>query len=157
MKELTTREEIRQVLEEARTVAVLGAHVAARKPAHYVPGYLHGKGYRILPVNPALAGETLWGETVRSTLAELRQPVDVVDRNAASVVRRQGRVRELGVGHPSHASPSSSTFKPILSRLSKNGRGSTNAACVQTPGFGSLSICWTVAATGIAVNKYGSG
>ncbi len=79
MKELTTREEIRQVLEEARTVAVLGAHVQARKPAHYVPDYLHAHGYRILPVNPVYAGESLWGETVKATLAELDEPVDVID------------------------------------------------------------------------------
>ena len=79
MRELTTDEEIRQVLTEARTVAVLGAHPETTRPAHYVPAYLHAQGYRILPVNPALAGRTLWGETVRGTLAELGEPVDVVD------------------------------------------------------------------------------
>ncbi len=79
MRELTTQEDIRRVLTEARTVAVLGAHSAPAKPAHYVPDYLHGQGYRILPVNPVFAGQTLWGETVRTTLAELGEPVDVVD------------------------------------------------------------------------------
>ncbi len=79
MRELTAQEEIRRVLAEARTVAVLGAHRVASKPAHYVPDYLHGQGYRILPVNPVFAGQTLWGETVRQTLAELGEPVDVVD------------------------------------------------------------------------------
>ena len=79
MKELTTQEEIRRVLSEARTVAVLGAHTVTSKPAHYVAEYLHGQGYRILPVNPVFAGQTLWGETVVSTLAELGEPVDVVD------------------------------------------------------------------------------
>lgn len=79
MRELTATEDIRRILAEARTVAVLGAHVEPAKPAHYVPGYLHGQGYRVLPVNPVFAGRTLWGETVRTSLAELRQPVDVVD------------------------------------------------------------------------------
>ena len=79
MQELTAQEDVRRVLVEARTVAVLGAHVAPAKPAHYVPDYLYGQGYRSLPVNPVFAGETLWGERVRGTLAELRQPVDVVD------------------------------------------------------------------------------
>ncbi len=79
MKELTTQEEVRRVLNEGRTVAVLGAHVVASKPAHYVPEYLHGQGYRILPVNPVFAGQTLWGETVRGSLAELDEPIDVVD------------------------------------------------------------------------------
>ena len=79
MRELTTDDEIRQALTEARTVAVLGAHAETTKPAHYVPAYLHAQGYRILPVNPAFAGQTLWGETVRGSLAELGEPVDVVD------------------------------------------------------------------------------
>lgn len=79
MRELTTLDEVRPVLEEARTIAVLGAHTAPQKPAHYVPDYLRSQGYRILPVNPVFAGQTLWGEPVRSTLAELDEPVDVVD------------------------------------------------------------------------------
>ncbi len=79
MTELTTQEHVRRVLTEARTVAVLGAHTVPSKPAHYVPDYLHSQGYRILPVNPVYAGQTLWGETVRGTLAELDEPVDVVD------------------------------------------------------------------------------
>ena len=79
MNELTSPEEIRRVLTEARTVAVLGAHTVPAKPAHYVPDYLHAQGYRVLPVNPVFSGQTLWGETVRASLAELDEPVDVVD------------------------------------------------------------------------------
>lgn len=78
-RELTAEDDVRRVLAEARTVAVLGAHVEPHKPAHYVPEYLHAQGYRILPVNPVFAGRELWGEPVRRTLAELREPVDVVD------------------------------------------------------------------------------
>ncbi|MES2643682.1 MAG: CoA-binding protein [Myxococcota bacterium] len=76
---LTTTEEIRAVLERSRVVAVLGAHSDPGRPAFYVPDYLHGVGARILPVNPALVGQTLWGEPVRATLSELGVPVDVVD------------------------------------------------------------------------------
>lgn len=79
MPELTRPEEIRQVLETARTVAVLGANVKPQKPAFYVPDYLHGQGYRILPVNPVYAGRSQWDETFVSELAELEAPVDVVD------------------------------------------------------------------------------
>ncbi|MEM7587097.1 MAG: CoA-binding protein [Acidobacteriota bacterium] len=79
MSELTTDEEFRRVLEEARTIAVLGAHTSPEKPARYVPDYLASQGYRILPVNPVFAGRTLWGETVRGTLAEIDEPVDIVD------------------------------------------------------------------------------
>ena len=79
MRERTTLEDVRQVLVEARTVAVLGAHTTPQKPAYYVPDYLHSQGYRILPVNPVFAGQTLWGEPMQEALADLEQPVDVVD------------------------------------------------------------------------------
>lgn len=76
---LTSAADIRAVLERSRTVAVLGAHHERARPAYYVPDYLRGVGARILPVNPALVGRTLWSEPVRATLAELGEPVDVVD------------------------------------------------------------------------------
>ncbi|MGM0577933.1 MAG: CoA-binding protein [Myxococcota bacterium] len=77
--ELTTDDEIRSVLEQARVVAVLGAHPDRERPAFYVPDYLHEQGIRIIPVNPGHAGKTLWGETVRESLKDIDEPVDVVD------------------------------------------------------------------------------
>jgi hypothetical protein len=79
MAELTATVEIERVLREARVVAVLGAQDKPGRAATYVPEYLHGQGYRILPVNPDLVGRTLWGVPVRGTLAELGEPVDIVD------------------------------------------------------------------------------
>ena len=79
MAELTTDRQITEVLRGARTIAVLGAHSEPSRPAFYVPDYLHAQGYRILPVNPQLAGQTLWGQTVRRSLADLGEPVDIVD------------------------------------------------------------------------------
>lgn len=60
-------------------MAVLGAHDEQHRPAFYVPEYLASQGYRILPVNPHLVGRQLFGEPVRATLAELDEPVDLVD------------------------------------------------------------------------------
>ena len=68
-----------RILGEARTVAVLGAKLGAGEPAFYVPAYLYARGYRIFPVNPALAGQTIHGEVVVPTLADLPRPVDVID------------------------------------------------------------------------------
>ncbi len=79
MPELTTDADLRRVLGAARTIAVLGAHHDAERPAHYVPAYLHDQGYRILPVNAAAVGKTLFGEPVRASLGELKEPVDIVD------------------------------------------------------------------------------
>lgn len=70
---------VRELLETARTVAVLGAHPDPARPAHYVPAYLVEHGYRVLPVNVTKAGQTLFGETVRAALTEIDEPVDVVD------------------------------------------------------------------------------
>ena len=79
MAELTTDRQILDVLRAARTIAVLGAHHEPSRPACYVPEYLYAQGYRILPVNPQLAGTTLWGQTVRASLADLGEAVDIVD------------------------------------------------------------------------------
>lgn len=70
---------VRSILERTRVVAVLGAHVTTSRAASYVPAYLHANGYRIIPVNPVYAGETMWGETVRATLSELGEPIDMVN------------------------------------------------------------------------------
>ncbi len=79
MPERKSDSDARDILQSSRVVAVLGAHDEDYRPACYVPDYLHSVGYRILPVNPELVGRTLWGEPVRATLAELAEPVDVVD------------------------------------------------------------------------------
>lgn len=71
--------QIRDLLATSPTVAVLGIHREPDKAAFYVPEYLHDEGYRVLGVNPRFAGETLFGEPVRATLAELGEPVDLVD------------------------------------------------------------------------------
>lgn len=72
-------ERLRAILTGTRTIAVLGIHPDPSRPANYVPAYLHEHGYRILGVNPVLVGTSLFGEPVVATLAELREPVDLVD------------------------------------------------------------------------------
>ena len=70
---------IRAILTESPTIAVLGVHNEPEKAAFYVPEYLHDEGYKIIGVNPRFTSETLFGEPVRATLAEIQQPVDIVD------------------------------------------------------------------------------
>jgi predicted CoA-binding protein len=69
---------LREVLTSSRRIAVLGIHTVPEKAAFYVPEYLHDEGYEIHGVNPTLVGETLFGQPVRATLAEL-PPIDLVD------------------------------------------------------------------------------
>lgn len=79
MADLSRTDQIIDLLEHCRVIAVLGAHSDPDRPAHYVPDYLKRQGYRIIPVNPALAGRELWGETVRASLKDIGEPVDMVD------------------------------------------------------------------------------
>lgn len=76
---------LREILREAKTVAVLGAKRGEGEPSYYVPRYLESRGTRIFPVNPTLAGARLFGVTVVPTIADLPGPVDVID-----VFRRPG-------------------------------------------------------------------
>jgi predicted CoA-binding protein len=70
---------LREILSGSPTVAVLGIHREPDKAAFYVPEYLHDEGYRVLGVNPKYVDETLFGNPVRATLCELKEPVDLVD------------------------------------------------------------------------------
>jgi uncharacterized protein len=79
--------QLREILTTSPTIAVLGVHREPEKAAFYVPEYLHDEGYRIIGVNPRFAGEQLFGETVRNTLAEIGEPIDVVE-----VFRRAERI-----------------------------------------------------------------
>lgn len=77
--EILRESEVREVLERSRVIAVLGAHPSATRPAAYVPSYLKGVGYRVIPVNPRFAGQQILGETVRERLADITEAVDIVD------------------------------------------------------------------------------
>lgn len=72
-------EHIREILLSSPTIAVLGIHREREKAAYYVPEYLREEGYKIYGVNPMLVGETVFDEPVRATLAEIGQPIDLVD------------------------------------------------------------------------------
>jgi uncharacterized protein len=74
-----TDDQVREILESVRTVAVVGFSGNADKPAHYVARYMQEQGYRVIPVNPGLAGQTQLGETVYASLADIPDKVDMVD------------------------------------------------------------------------------
>ena len=70
---------IREILTSSPTIAVLGIHHEPEKAAFYVPEYLADEGYRIIGVNPRFTEQTLFGSKVRATLAEIDEPIDLVD------------------------------------------------------------------------------
>ncbi len=70
---------IADTLRSVRTIAVVGASSKPHRASHGVMRFLQGQGYRCFPVNPALAGQTLLGETVYPNLQSIGHPVDMVD------------------------------------------------------------------------------
>jgi predicted CoA-binding protein len=80
---------LREILTMSPTIAVLGVHHEPEKAAYYVPEYLHDEGYRIIGVNPRFHDQELFGERVHDTLAEITEPVDLVD-----VFRRAEQIPE---------------------------------------------------------------
>ena len=71
-------EEIRNLLEGARNVAVVGLSDKPYRTSHAIARVLQSFGYRIFPVNPNLTGPVL-GEEPYSTVAEIEEPIDIVD------------------------------------------------------------------------------
>jgi predicted CoA-binding protein len=71
--------QIRSILERVRTIALVGASPNWNRPSYFVMKYLIGKGYRVIPVNPGIAGKTLLGEKVYASLRDIPDKVDMVD------------------------------------------------------------------------------
>jgi predicted CoA-binding protein len=76
---LRSDEDIAALLKGARTIALVGASDRPDRPSHGVMRFLLSKGYRVIPVNPQLAGATIHGQPVAATLGEIREPIDIVD------------------------------------------------------------------------------
>jgi predicted CoA-binding protein len=72
-------EEIADLLTNARTIAMVGASDRPDRPSHGVMKFLQGHGYRVLPVNPQITGEHVHGEFVWRELAQIGEPIDIVD------------------------------------------------------------------------------
>jgi predicted CoA-binding protein len=70
---------LRDILTSVRTIAVVGASPRRERPSHGVMAYLQRRGYRTIPVNPNAVGVTINGETVYTRLADVPEPVDMVD------------------------------------------------------------------------------
>ncbi len=70
---------IRDVLQDVKTVALVGASANTVRPSYFVMKYLIEKGYTVVPVNPSLAGQNLLGQKVYATLADIPISIDMVD------------------------------------------------------------------------------
>jgi predicted CoA-binding protein len=70
---------LRDILTSVRTIAVVGASPRPHRPSHGVMQFLQRHGYRAIPVNPFAAGSEILGEKVYARLADIPEPIDMVD------------------------------------------------------------------------------
>jgi predicted CoA-binding protein len=70
---------IRGILNTVKTIAMVGASEKENRPSYFAFKYLLERGYRMIPVNPGHAGETMLGQRIYARLADIPEPVDMID------------------------------------------------------------------------------
>ena len=76
---LRSDDEIAELLTSARTIAMVGASDRPDRASYGVMKFLQGRGYKVFPVNPTITGERIHGEYVWRELAQIGEPIDIVD------------------------------------------------------------------------------
>ena len=71
--------ELRVILKESKTIAVVGLSANWDRPSYFAAKYMQEHGYKIIPVNPAYVGQEVLGERCYSSLEEIPESVDMVD------------------------------------------------------------------------------
>ena len=70
---------IADILRSTRLIALVGASPNPERPSHRVMAFLLRKGYRVIPVNPGQVGKEILGQPVVGRLADIVEPIDMVD------------------------------------------------------------------------------
>ena len=88
---------LRGILRNSRTIAMVGASANWNRPSYFAMKYLLDRGYKVIPVNPAAAGQEILGQKVYGSIAELPQKVDMVDifRNSEAA----GPITDEAIAH----------------------------------------------------------
>jgi predicted CoA-binding protein len=95
--EINSRETIKQILDECKTIAVVGLSSDSGRPSFGVASYMRRSGYKVIPVNP---NETeVFGEKAYSSLADVQDKIDLVDifRRSSEAGRAVDEAIALGV------------------------------------------------------------
>jgi uncharacterized protein len=73
--------ELRRILHQCRTIAVVGLSAEWHRPSFFAAKYMQSHGYRVVPVNPryAASGTTILGQTCYADLAQIPFAIDMVD------------------------------------------------------------------------------
>lgn len=85
------------ILNDVKTIAMVGASANSIRPSYFAMKYLLGKNYSVIPVNPGLAGQEILGRKVVGALADIATPVDMVDifRSSAAALEITGECVRL--------------------------------------------------------------
>ncbi len=88
---------LRKILRECKTIAMVGASANWNRPSYFAMKYLLDRGYKVLPVSPAAAGQEIMGQKVYAALADLPQKADMVDifRNSEAA----GPITDEAIAH----------------------------------------------------------
>ena len=83
---------IRGILNTVKTIAMVGVSASTSRPSYFAFKYLLERGYRMIPVNPGLEGQELLGRKIYAKLADVPEPIDLVDifrawRHAVAIVQ----------------------------------------------------------------------
>jgi predicted CoA-binding protein len=70
---------LRGIFRRVKTIAMIGASPRPDRPSYRVMQFLQSRGFRVIPVNPQAAGETLHGEKIYAALADVPETIDMVD------------------------------------------------------------------------------
>jgi predicted CoA-binding protein len=80
---------IREIFQETKTFACVGASMKPARPSYYVSEFLIAHGYRVIPVNPGCAGQEWLGETVYASLTDIPKSIRI---DALDIFRRSNAV-----------------------------------------------------------------
>jgi uncharacterized protein len=72
------------ILNSVRSIAIVGASANEVRPSFFVTKYLIDKGYTVFPINPGHAGREILGRMTYASLADVPEPIDMVDVFRAS-------------------------------------------------------------------------
>jgi len=75
---------IRGILNTVKSIAMVGASEKENRPSYFAFKYLLERGYNMIPINPGHAGEDLLGRRISARLADVTEPIDMVDIFRAS-------------------------------------------------------------------------
>src|SRR5262245_38862205 len=75
---------IRGILNTVKTIAMVGASDKESRPSYFAFKCLHERGYKMIPINPGQTGREILGRKVYAKLADVPEPIDMVDIFRAS-------------------------------------------------------------------------